>query len=70
MLTPDDLTTSQSEDELTTPCSLSTLDSSLSPPWGTHSPEGISPWRSPLPGKAIQLLFPTSPETLHFCGHR
>ena len=42
MLTPDDLTTSQSEDELTMPCSLSTVDSSLSPPRGTHSPEGSS----------------------------
>ena len=32
--------------------------------WGHTVFEGTSPWRPPLPGKAITLFFPTSPETL------
>ena len=71
MLTPDYLTTNQSEECPQTDQAL-LLEHYKTPHYplqeGTHSFKGISPPWPPLSGKAIKLFFSTSPKTLspHF----
>ena len=70
MLTPDDLTTNQSEECPRTDHTLplehcNTLHYSLQE--GTHRFEGISPLWPPLPGNAIKLFFSTSSKTVSPC---
>ena len=72
MLTPDDLTTNQSEE-----CPLAdhtlllehcqTPHCLLQSRTKDHSFEGISPLWPPLSGKAIQLFFSTSSQTRSLC---
>ena len=67
MPTPDDLTSSQSEECPRADHAL-LLEHCKTPHYplqcGTHSLEGISPLWPPLPGKAIKLCFSTSSKTL------